>query len=113
MRALGVEGVVGLPFLRDGGFVEDRLNRAFRHAGLAVDAVVRVDVQHLLALVEALHRADRDTVGVLAAVTGLGDDEGHERLLAMRVRELAAWPRRPGPPRCLPLHMPAPRPKWT
>src|SRR5262249_4910698 len=112
-RALGIEGDVVPPFLRDGSFVEDRLDRAFRHAGLAVDAVVRIDVQHLFALVEALHRADRHTVGVLAAVTGLANDERHERFLSMRMGERAARPRRPGTPRCLPLHMPAPRPKWT
>src|SRR5262245_46529131 len=56
------------------------LDRAFRHAGLAVDAVVRIDVQHLLVLVEALHRTDDAAVGVLAVVTRSSDDVSHERV---------------------------------
>src|SRR5262249_17055574 len=57
-RPLGVESDVMPPFLGNIVFMEDRLDRAFRHAGLAVDAILRVDVEHLLALVEAFHRAD-------------------------------------------------------
>src|SRR5262249_38322890 len=59
---LRVEGDVVTPRLGDGRLVEDGPDGALRDAGLAVDAVYRVDVQHLLALVEALHRADRDAV---------------------------------------------------
>src|SRR5262249_39312753 len=34
----------------------DGLDRALRHAGFTIDAVGRVDVEHLLVLVEAFHR---------------------------------------------------------
>src|SRR5205807_1311774 len=36
----------------------DRLGRAFRFADAAIDALVGVDDEHVLALVEAVHRAD-------------------------------------------------------
>src|SRR5262245_2413292 len=65
------------PLLGNVALVVDRLGRALGGAGVAVDAAVRVDVQHRLALVEAAHRADGDAAGVLAADARLGDDEGH------------------------------------
>ena len=58
--------------------MEDRLDRAFRHAGLAVDAFVGMDVNHLVSLVEAFHGADHHAVGVLAGEAGLGDDVRHD-----------------------------------
>ena len=56
-----------LPFFGDVVFVEDRFDRAFRHARFAVDAFVRMDVQNLLPFVEAFDRANHDAIGVLAA----------------------------------------------
>src|SRR5262249_26692933 len=50
---------------------------ALRHACLAVDAVLRVDVQHLLILPEALDRADGHAIGVLAVVARLANDVSH------------------------------------
>src|SRR5262249_12936858 len=112
--AFGIEGDVVPPLLRDGAFVVDRLHRAFRDARLTIDAIDRVDVQHLLSLVETFHRADRGAVGVLAALTGFGDDEGHERFLATQERGTPSRPRRPRDSAAsLTLHMPATRPKWT
>ncbi len=69
----GIELVVG----------QDRLDRARVGAGAAVDAGLRIDVQHLgggeLGLVrrgvDAVHGADRDAARVVAA--GLGDHIGH------------------------------------
>ena len=43
----------------------------------AVDAFVRVDHQHVLALVETVHGADLDAVHILALDAVLGDDIGH------------------------------------
>ena len=60
----------------------DRVGGALGFADSAVDAFVRVDHQHILALIEAVHRADRDAVGVFACDAIVGDDEshGHESL---------------------------------
>src|SRR5829696_4081578 len=77
-RLLGVQLHVAGPLGRGVGLGEDGLDRALGDARLAVDAVVRVDVQHHLVLVEALHRTDDTAVGVLAVVTGGGDDVSHE-----------------------------------
>ena len=56
-----------------------RLNRvdgAFRHADPAIDAFVRVDDEHALALVEAVHGAHLHAVRVLATNAVLVDDVG-------------------------------------
>ena len=55
----------------------DGLDRAFRFAVAAIDTLVRVDHQHVLALVEAIHGANHDTVHQFALDTALGDDIGH------------------------------------
>jgi hypothetical protein len=46
-------------------FVEDRLNRAYRLAGTAVDALAGVDVEHPPAFVDAVDRAFVDAGLVL------------------------------------------------
>src|SRR6185295_14688000 len=66
------------------GIRHDRLGRAFRLADPAVDALVRVDDEHVLALVEAVHGADFDAVHVLALDAGFGDDVGHCCVCSMR-----------------------------
>ena len=55
--------------------------RAFRLANAAIDAFVRVDDEHVLALVETVHRTYLDAVRVLAANATLVDDAGHPRPL--------------------------------
>src|SRR5690606_28480432 len=55
----------------------DRICRALRLAEGAVDALVRIDHQEVLAFVETVHRAHLDAVGVLALDAVLGDDERH------------------------------------
>src|SRR5205823_3947148 len=74
---LGVEGREARPLARHVGLDEDGLDRTLGYAGFAVDAVRGIDVEHLLVLVEALHGADRNAVGVLAIVAGLADDVRH------------------------------------
>jgi hypothetical protein len=39
-----------------------------------------MDDQHVLALVEAVHGADLDAVGIFALDAGFSDDVGHPRL---------------------------------
>src|SRR5712664_876397 len=56
---------------------EDRLHRAHRLAGPAVDALIRVDVEHLRPLVDAVDRADLDTGLVLDVDARLRDDVRH------------------------------------
>jgi len=50
-------------------FVEDRLNRAYRLAGAAVDALVGVDVEHPAAFVDAVDWAFVDA-GLVLDVDG-------------------------------------------
>src|SRR4030095_10538960 len=57
---------------------DDRLDGAFRLAHPAIDAFVGVDDQHVLAFVEAIHRAHFDAIHVLAADAGFSDDVGHD-----------------------------------
>src|SRR5262245_33934094 len=77
---LRVELDVARPLGRGVRLGVDGLDRALRDARLAVDAVLRVDVEHHLVLVEALYRADDAAVGVLTVVARRGDDVSHDRL---------------------------------
>ena len=59
---------------------EDRVDRALRLAGAAVDALVRVDEQlaiHALVVVDAVDRADGDARDVEHVDARLGDHVGH------------------------------------
>src|SRR6266851_4440071 len=81
LRQLCIEGGEFLLFLGQIFFGNDRVDRAFGNADGAVDALVRVDHQHVRALVEAIDRADVDAVGVLALDAAFGDDVGHRAIL--------------------------------
>src|SRR6201987_2342400 len=73
------------PFLKPRlGVRLDRVDRAFRHADPAIDAFVRVDDEHVLALVETVHGAHVDAVHDFAADTALVDDEGQLSVLWCR-----------------------------
>src|SRR5688572_2962526 len=76
-RHFGIEGGEVLPLLGQVVLVEDRLDRALRYASLAVDAFIRMDVEHLLALIEALHGADDHAVGVFAREARFGNNVSH------------------------------------
>src|SRR6266542_78240 len=82
--ALGEERRVGrgelLPLGRHVVLVEDRLDRADRLAGPAVHALVRLDVEHPVALVDAVDRALLDAGLVLDVYAGLADGVGHLRV---------------------------------
>src|SRR5690349_19162027 len=74
-RILPVQlGIFGRPVV---AVRHDRLGRAFRLADAAIDALVRVDDQHVLADVEAVHRTDLHAVHVLALDAVLENDIGH------------------------------------
>src|SRR5262249_44034831 len=60
----------------------DCVNRAFWFANAAIDAFVGVNDEHVLALIEAVHRTHLDTVHILAANAALIDDVGQLSLLA-------------------------------
>src|SRR5262245_16167372 len=66
-----------VPLLGQRAVREDRHHRAGRFARLTVDALVGVDVVLVLALVDAVDRADLDARLVLHPDAGLGDDERH------------------------------------
>src|SRR5258708_2792828 len=66
-------------------FVEDRLDRADRLAGAAVDALVGVDVEHPLAFVDAVDRAFLDAALVLDVDARLGDHIRHGRSASLGV----------------------------
>ena len=70
------------PFFHSGlGVRLDRVDRAFRLANTTIDAFVWMDDEHILAFVEAVHRAHLDTIHVLAANAALVDDVGQLSLL--------------------------------
>lgn len=73
----GVELDVVFPFGWHVVFVEDRFNRAFSYASFAVDALIWVDVEHLVPFVKALDWAYDNAVGIAAANAGLSDDVSH------------------------------------
>jgi len=59
-----------------------RVYRAFRHANAAVNAFVRVDHEHVLALVETIHGAHLDAVHDFAANAAVIDDVGQSCVLS-------------------------------
>ena len=76
-RHLRVELNEALPLLGHIPFREDCLHRAFDSARIAIDAIVRIDIQHLITLVKALARANHHAVGVFAAKAWSGHDVSH------------------------------------
>src|SRR5262245_56048715 len=77
LEDVGVLRRVVLPLLGHIVFREDRLDRALGHAGAAIDALVRVDVENVIALVEAVHRADVHAGVILRPEARLADHERH------------------------------------
>jgi hypothetical protein len=57
----------------------DGFGGAFGFADATVDAFIRMNDQHVLAFVEAVHRADFNAVHIFALDAVLGDDVGHFR----------------------------------
>src|SRR5437870_11026815 len=74
-----------LPLIGRLVFREDRLHRTHRLTGAAVDAFVRMDEEHRVAFVDAVHRTHLDAGLVLYVDARLGNDIRH---LSLRSREL-------------------------
>lgn len=77
-----VDRDVLLLVLRDILLREDRVDRALWLAGAAVNALVGVDVEHLVVFVDAVYGADIHAGSVLGFDAGFGDDVGHSALSA-------------------------------
>ena len=77
-RHLGIELREGLPLFGHVVFVENGFNGTLGHARFAIDAFIRVDVENLLAFVEAFHRAHHHAIGVFAAKARFANDVRHE-----------------------------------
>src|SRR5699024_11013594 len=83
VEELDVGLVVLSPLLGGVVLVVDGLHGAHRLAGAAVHTLIGVDVQHPLALVDAVDRALLDTREVLQVNTWLGDHVSHRLLLLL------------------------------
>ena len=57
--------------------MEDSFHWTFRNASFTVDALLWVNVKHLIAFVEALYGANNNTIGIAATNTRLGDNVCH------------------------------------
>ena len=78
---LGILGIERQPLLETRlGVGLDGIGGTFRLAHTAVDTFVRMDDQHVLALVEAVYRADLNAIGILAFDAGFSDDVSHPGL---------------------------------
>ena len=79
--ALGVFGIDLEPFLQARlGVRLDGVGRTFGLAHAAVDTFVRMDDQHVVTLVKAVHRADFNAIGIFAFNAGFRDDVSHPKL---------------------------------
>src|SRR5207249_3954940 len=73
---------------------KDRGHGAGRLAGAAVDALVRVDIEHLVVVavvVDAVHGADVDAGTVLCADAGLRNYVSHGFLLLQSLAAVGQW----------------------
>jgi len=79
--SLGIFGIQRQPLFEPRlGVRLDGIRRAFRLTHAAIDAFVRMNHQHVLALVEAVYRADFNAIGIFALDAGFSDDVSHPRL---------------------------------
>src|SRR6185437_1313514 len=83
-------GVVGVQLEPKGkvglGVRLDRFRRAFGFAHAAVDALVRVNDEHVVALVEAIDRAHLDAVQIFALYAVFHNHIGHMQILVNSLR---------------------------
>ena len=75
------------PFLKPGFAISlDGIDGAFRFANATVDAFVRMNDEHILALVETVHGANLDAVHGFAANAAIVDDVGQSGVLPVGCR---------------------------
>jgi hypothetical protein len=77
-HSLGVELNKLRPLSRDVPVGEDRRDRTLGHAPIAVDALLRINIELHLVLVKAIARTHHYAVGVLAIMTGFTNNIRHE-----------------------------------
>jgi len=65
------------PLGRHFGFFKDRLNRALRHARIAIDASVGIDYQHVVIKVKRFYRARYCTIRITAVDARFRNDVCH------------------------------------
>jgi hypothetical protein len=61
----------------------DSVDWALRLSDAAIDALVGMDDEHIVALIEAVDRANFDAIGVFALDANFSDDVGHRSHMAM------------------------------
>jgi len=88
IEELGVNLFKFIPLGWDIIFVIDRFDRADRFAGAAINALIRLDVEHPIALVDAIDWALFDTGLIFNIHTRKRDHICHERLLTTSFRVL-------------------------
>ena len=91
LTGLGLAGIqldVTLPLFWNIVLMEDRFHGTFWNARLAVNALFRMDVKHLIALVEAFHGANDNAIGVFASGARFGDDMSHNLILLLLFQAL-------------------------
>ena len=66
----------------------DGIGRAFGLADAAINAFIGMNDQHVLAFIEAIHRADFHAVHIFALDAVFSDDVGHSRVPAVDARSL-------------------------
>jgi len=67
-------------------FCEYRLDRALGNTQRAVDALVRINHQHVGSFPEAIHRTHINTIGVFALDAGLNHNVSHS-ILSEKARD--------------------------
>jgi hypothetical protein len=72
---------VVFPLLGNLGLREDRSDRTDRHAGVAVDAFLRMNEELVFIFIEACNRTDLDAGAILGPDAWVSDDVGHLVLL--------------------------------
>ena len=76
-RTFGVEWGKTCPLRGHRTLREDRLDRTFRNARIAVDASFRVDHQHVVVKMESFDGANEGTVSIATVNAGFGNDISH------------------------------------
>jgi len=65
------------PFRRQLVFGEDRFDRAFRHARVAVDTGFRMNHQHVVVEMKRVHRTNQRAIGIATIDARFSNDVGH------------------------------------
>ena len=86
LEVVGVDLGIFLPLLRNFILRKNRVHRTYRNTAIAVDAVLRINVEHivLVGAMNAVHGAYVDAGFVLDADTGLRDYVGHTWILPFK-----------------------------